>query len=1185
MMGKVIAGKYRVEGSLGSGGMGAVWAVVEESTGMRMALKRLDRVVAAKFPHSTGLFEREYHVLKQLSHPCIVEAYDYGVDEEGPYYTMEALDGEGLHQLVPMQWRGVCKMVREMASSLAILHSRGLLHRDVNHRNVRYDTSGRAKLLDFGALTGFGIPANIVGMAPFMPPETIRRQRLLPNSDIYSLGCLTYWALTRRHPYRVKHPRELETIWKRPLSPPSSLVAEIPPQLDELVMAMLSLDPMLRPQTAREVIERVVAIADLPPGDPLNVASGYLRDPALVARATEIARMERLLHRGLVAPTDQVAAAATGRFIPVSARDTSEPDAKPAMDQSVLVVRGAAGSGRSRMLQELALLAALSGARVARASGRSTGDGPYSMVRDLVEHLLTEEPELKEGLAQTDNRALLPMLGIASSVHSVSSATTPSALQARFVDWLAEVAQPRGLVVVIDDLEDADEPSREAMLSLAARAPSARMVFAASLLLSDELRGDELDDLPHDATLIDLQPLSREHTTELVSSLFGEVENTAAVAHWIHSICAGNPEQCMQLARHLVDTKVARYAAGRWVLPAEIDPSDLPRDFGAAVTAALEHLSPGALSLARALSLHGDAPALELAVRLAPHGADGYALLAELTASGVVEDDGERCKPAHARLHGPLLSTLSAVDRASLHLHVAHTMADAATAPVDTLRAAYHFVRGGDLPAAAECSLPLMNDWAAVYEAGPRVVVTLKALLAFAVEDDRAGLRQIVRCQLLRCTQRYDRSLISHASAALDDLLDATGLRHADEYDASLSANERASRAIAAQIERRKPLPPHQRPMHPVPAVTALVSAGLCAIGGFTTLEDSKNLARTVEVMRHLGGLTPVTDFAYKTALACVQLIDGEFQRASDLFKEVAQGLDAEITRVPPEHVQALTDWRMRAWATCGHMSLGDPDELLRIADRLESGGAMLDAWRMRGNAFLEMADLPRYRAAQRRIETCERQYITLWEMGSWYLTRRAALQIALHDTDGLRATKSLLERALDVQPEFWAAVEATAIAVQLDEGDLEGAVQCGAEAIHDPRHTTHLPRSLLAAVYGTALLHAGRYADAREYAELILDDQQLTRSHMLRACAMAGLGEHAQAREALSTIRTGLSPGRKTGRMQLELQAGRAMVLMGDRAGFERCMADLDELILDTGCATIAVAQRKLRAFAVQHT
>jgi serine/threonine protein kinase len=121
---------------------------------------------------------REYHTLVRLKHPRIIEVYDYGVNADGPYYTMELLSGRDLQELAPLSATEVCSHLRDVASSLALLHAQGLLHRDVSPRNVRLTADGRTKLIDFGALTPFGIASVVVGSPICMAPELLRRMPL-----------------------------------------------------------------------------------------------------------------------------------------------------------------------------------------------------------------------------------------------------------------------------------------------------------------------------------------------------------------------------------------------------------------------------------------------------------------------------------------------------------------------------------------------------------------------------------------------------------------------------------------------------------------------------------------------------------------------------------------------------------------------------------------------------------------------------------------------------------------------------------------------------------------------------------------------------------------------------------------------------------------------------------------------
>ena len=124
---------------LGAGGMGVVYRVHDEAGDTTLALKlllsaqsgarrrKLEALVRARVPHAR----------RGSKHPRIIEVYDYGLTEHGPYYTMELLDGGDLQQLAPLPWREACRHLRDVASSLALLHARRLLHRDVTPRNVR----------------------------------------------------------------------------------------------------------------------------------------------------------------------------------------------------------------------------------------------------------------------------------------------------------------------------------------------------------------------------------------------------------------------------------------------------------------------------------------------------------------------------------------------------------------------------------------------------------------------------------------------------------------------------------------------------------------------------------------------------------------------------------------------------------------------------------------------------------------------------------------------------------------------------------------------------------------------------------------------------------------------------------------------------------------------------------------
>lgn len=174
--------------------MAAVYRALDEVTGAEVAFKLLHARKAADRQART-LFEREHHTLVGLKHPRIIEVFTYGLSDVGPFYTMDLLEGTDLRQLAPLGYGEACRYLRDIASSLALLHAKRLLHRDLSPRNVRLTSDGSAKLIDFGALASFGWNNEIIGTAPFIAPEALLATPLEQQADLFSLGALGQGAV------------------------------------------------------------------------------------------------------------------------------------------------------------------------------------------------------------------------------------------------------------------------------------------------------------------------------------------------------------------------------------------------------------------------------------------------------------------------------------------------------------------------------------------------------------------------------------------------------------------------------------------------------------------------------------------------------------------------------------------------------------------------------------------------------------------------------------------------------------------------------------------------------------------------------------------------------------------------------------------------------------------------------
>jgi serine/threonine-protein kinase len=217
-----VGGRYRVLDQLGRGGMACVYRAHDITTQRTIALKRL--VVPldeAKRRAFITLFEREYHTLAQLAHPRVVEVYDCGLDDAGPYYTMELLDRGDLRDRSPMPWHTACELAFDVCSALALVHSRRLVHRDLSPRNVRFTHTNNAKLIDFGALAPIGPNNQVVGTPSFIAPEALHGGTLDARTDLYSLGATLYFTLTGYAPYPAGDIADLTAAWGFRPTPPS----------------------------------------------------------------------------------------------------------------------------------------------------------------------------------------------------------------------------------------------------------------------------------------------------------------------------------------------------------------------------------------------------------------------------------------------------------------------------------------------------------------------------------------------------------------------------------------------------------------------------------------------------------------------------------------------------------------------------------------------------------------------------------------------------------------------------------------------------------------------------------------------------------------------------------------------------------------------------------------------------
>jgi serine/threonine-protein kinase len=262
-IGETLAGRFRIDGSLGAGGMATVYRARDLRLDRDVAVKVLAQNLAGD-PLLSERFDREARALAAISHPNVVTIYDVepGDPASGrePFFVMELCEGGSLadrllragghlppNELVPI--------IASIAGALDAVHSAGLVHRDVKPHNVLL-ASDRARLADLGlarpgddagwdALTTTGMA---MGTLAYIAPERLAGEPATPAGDVWSLGAMTYQALTGRLPRGAATVTELAERRLAPSPPPSSANPELGTAFDEPVLASLDPDPSRRPR-------------------------------------------------------------------------------------------------------------------------------------------------------------------------------------------------------------------------------------------------------------------------------------------------------------------------------------------------------------------------------------------------------------------------------------------------------------------------------------------------------------------------------------------------------------------------------------------------------------------------------------------------------------------------------------------------------------------------------------------------------------------------------------------------------------------------------------------------------------------------------------------------------------------------------------------------------------------------
>ncbi len=252
-------GRYRLGRVLGTGGYSRVYEAVDTALGRTVALKIM--IGDGADPADAARVRSEIRLLASLSHPSLVTLYDARLSSTPTYLAMELIAGPTLTELIgrgPLPAEDVARYGREIAEALSVVHSRGIVHRDVKPSNIllrppaHTGERARATLADFGIAALVGATRvtradTVIGTAAYLSPEQARGMPAAPASDVYALGLVLLEALTGRRPFGGRTPHE--ALAARLVSPPD-IPDDLPAAWRDLLSRMTAIDPAQRPDAA-----------------------------------------------------------------------------------------------------------------------------------------------------------------------------------------------------------------------------------------------------------------------------------------------------------------------------------------------------------------------------------------------------------------------------------------------------------------------------------------------------------------------------------------------------------------------------------------------------------------------------------------------------------------------------------------------------------------------------------------------------------------------------------------------------------------------------------------------------------------------------------------------------------------------------------------------------------------------
>ncbi len=271
--------------------MGTVFRGVHEKTGDVHAVK----VLAPQYAddeHFRGRFESEIKAMMTLDHPNVVRLLSYGQDDGNLFFAMELVKGKSLYDMQrsghKFIWPECLQIAIDICKGLKHAHDRGIIHRDLKPGNLLMTEEGIVKITDFGIAKKYGgshhTGTNILGTLDFMAPEQAKGEPVTARSDIYSLGTVLFTLMSGKPPFSANSMEEsFRNLTRVPVPKIGTRVANVPPEVESLLAAMMEKKPEKRIATAQATQHKILAIFEsLKEESEAKTAHGTLPTPGKI---------------------------------------------------------------------------------------------------------------------------------------------------------------------------------------------------------------------------------------------------------------------------------------------------------------------------------------------------------------------------------------------------------------------------------------------------------------------------------------------------------------------------------------------------------------------------------------------------------------------------------------------------------------------------------------------------------------------------------------------------------------------------------------------------------------------------------------------------------------------------------------------------------------------------------------